>query len=250
MTLQTRGMTLPLIGAVGLMLAIWGGVANAASTPTTPDGTAIVARRAGDVRVVDEGSRSRDLQRGGSATEFALRPPDGASCPGDSQNDQWRVNTFIVPVDDDPGTLKYSVIGPTGTNQSAVWGTDFTPVLNQFTVPNDQPGKPGLIDRLRPMSYGVFQPRTLADGTYKIGVACTYFGWTADYWDTEIVITNTPSDEPAQLTWRLSSASAVAPETSSGTPSWLIIGIAAAAAIVAVVVVRVVRGRQRVGVNA
>jgi hypothetical protein len=226
--------------------------ANAATTTSTSPGPGAIAPvRSGDVRVVDDRTRSRDLERGGSATEFGLRLPDGAACPGDSQNDQWRVDTYIIPITDDPGTLQYDNIGPTGSNRSAVWGTDFTPVMNLFTIPNTVSGQPGVIDRLRPMSFGVFQPNTLPDGNYKIGVSCTYFGRTANYWDTEIVISNTPDDKPAQLTWRHASAPGADPQPSdAGTPAWVGISIALAAAAAIALAILFRQSRRRVSAGA
>ena len=56
-------------------------------------------------------------ESGGSATQFSVDLPKDSMCPGDSENDNWRLQTFIIPGDVDPGTLTYSVIGPTGPKQ-------------------------------------------------------------------------------------------------------------------------------------
>jgi hypothetical protein len=110
------------------------------------------------------------------------------------------------------------------------------PVIEGLLVRNEAAGSPANMNALPGMNFGVFVPKgTLAEGTYKVGIACTWFGATGKYWDTEIVITSSPTDEPAGLTWRLASASEVAPASSgdeSGVPwIYIAIGVAAVAAI-------------------
>lgn len=195
-----------------------------ASVPpvTAPDTSSVLAARSGDVTVVDGDHADRPLTKGGSATEFNLRLPAGAECPGDSEHDDWRVQTFIVPADVDPGTLQYTVIGPAGLHQYAIYDKYTQPIVDQNLIANDTAGSPARIDSFFPMSFAVFPPGEIPPGNYRMGVACTWFGATADYWDTELVVSETPDDQPAQLSWRLASAAADAP-TSNGhsTRSWL-----------------------------
>jgi hypothetical protein len=206
---------------------------------SAPDTSSIVAHRSGDLMLVDAGTRSQEVERGGSSSELALKTPADAQCPGDSRNDAWRVQTFVVPVADDPGALTYTVIGPGGPGQFAVYGTDYTPLVDEFTVPNDVQGQPGRIDQMRPVSFGVFEPGSLPDGTYRIGVACTYFGATADYWDTEIEVVASPTDQPAQLTWRLAGSPANAAATTDDSISpWLLLAIAGVLATAVALLVR------------
>ena len=195
--------------------------------------------RAGDLTLVDADHRGVVLQSGGSATQFTVDLPKDSTCPGDSENDNWRVQTFIVPEAADPESLQYSVIGPTGTKQYAIYDIFTSPVVDQLTVPNGEPGKPGRPSAFPPMSFAVFPPGEIPAGTYRIGVACTWFGATANFWDTEIVIAADANDAPAQLTWRLPSAP---PATLSGTapPSdfpWTVVFLVIAAAALAFVVV-------------
>jgi hypothetical protein len=204
------------------LLATIGGLpgTSAASSETIPPGAVVtvdtshvVAVRSGDVAVVDVNKRSAQVPHGGSATEFSLEPPSGAMCPGDSMNDSWRVQTFIIPAAADPGTIQYGVNGPTGEHQYSVYDKFTAPVVDYLTVPNPGPGQPGRIDMLPPMSFAVFPPGELPDGRYRIGIACTYFGKTANYWDTEILLAASAGDKPAHLVWRL----AVAPADVGGT---------------------------------
>jgi len=203
------------IAAVGIFVGATTSIGAASATvPTAPDTSAIKPVRSGDLTLVEADRRGVVMQNGGSAAKFSVDLPKGSTCPGDSESDNWRLQTFIVPGSVDPGTLEYSVIGPTGPKQYAIYDVFTAPVVDQLTVPNGGPGEPGRPTPFPPMSFAVFPPGEIPPGTYRIGVACTWFGATADYWDTEIVIAAEPKDAPAQLTWRLPSAP---PAALSGT---------------------------------
>ena len=184
-----------------------------------------------------------DRQRGAGAAQrrrwnHRLRSPVArwASCPGDSRNDQWRVQTFIVPSDIDPGALSYNSIGPEGDGLYALYGLDTNPITAVLTGPNGAPGLPGLIIGLRAASFEIFPPGTLPDGTYKVGVACTYFGDTAGFWDTLIEISRDLDDQPAEIRWETTSGatgavSGIAPEEKSNSGTVAIV----AAVVLAIV---------------
>ena len=191
----------------------------------------------GDVVIVDQYREA--LTDGSGGTTFGLELPAGASCPGDSRNDQWRVQTFIVPAEVDPGTLTYNSIGPEGSGRYALYDLDTNPVSDVLTSPNGAPGLPGLIVGLRSMSFEIFPPGTLPDGVYRVGVACTYFRDTASFWDTTIEVTRDPNDLPAELRWEVGSpptgaTSGIPDDRSSGAGSFGIIVLALAAVIAAV----------------
>jgi hypothetical protein len=210
-----RVVRLCLVSLGGVLLAAATSASAFATTvPAPPDTSSITPVRRGDLTLVEADRRGVVRESGGSATQFSVDLPKDSVCPGDSENDNWRLQTFIVPGDVDPGSLEYSVIGPTGTKQYAIYDIFTAPVVDQLTVPNGEPGLPGRPTPFPPMSFAVFPPGEIPPGTYRIGVACTYFGATANYWDTEIIIAAEPKDEPAQLTWRLPSAP---PATLSGT---------------------------------
>ena len=217
--------------AIALAVASFPGVSTARAAsiaPGTsnpaPDTSAIVAVRSGDVAIVDVFKRTVQIARGGSATEFSLEPPENAVCPGDSEHDSWRVQTFIAPAAVDPGRLDYGVVGPTGEHQYAVYDTFTAPLVDVLAVPNPGPGGSAHINEFPPMSFAVFPPGELVAGHYRIGVACTYFGKTANYWDTEIVIAAAPGDKPAQLVWHLpNQQSATAGDSHSGSRTWIVL---------------------------
>ena len=77
------------------------------------------ASRSGDAEAVQANNRLRPFTEGTHESAFSLRLPRGATCPGDSMNDDWRVQSFVVPSTDDPGALRYMVTGPEGPENDA-----------------------------------------------------------------------------------------------------------------------------------
>ena len=161
------------------------------------------ARRVGSVAVV----RSDDTnayQRGGTIGEpFSLRLPGQATCPGDSANDDWRVQTFIVPADRDPGVLAYTEVSPVFVDASEVpvaplFDGTGSPFVNQLLGANTEPGQPGRILGFPVMSFARL-PESFVAGTYRIGVSCTRFRSASQYWDTEISV----SGAGAERTWKV-----------------------------------------------
>jgi len=221
-----RGALVAIVIAVGgfpgVSAARSARVAPDTTTPA-PDTSAIVSVRSGDAAVVDVFKRTVQVPRGGSATEFSLELPENAVCPGDSEHDSWRVQTFIAPAAVDTGKLDYGVVGPTGEHQYAVYDTFTAPLVDVLTVPNPGPGQPAIIGEFPPMSFAVFPPGELVAGPYRIGVACTYFGKTANYWDTEIVIAAAPGDKPAQLVWHLSNEPSNVDDSHGGSRIWVVV---------------------------
>lgn len=189
----TRGMRrgAVLLGAMAAVMAVTSPALASVDAPVD----------AGDVVVIDGTDRSRAVGRGGSEAVFSLRLPDAATCPGDSLHDQWRVQSFMVPVDVDVTTLQYGVIGPEGEQHYALYDERTKPLVNELTRANEVAGQPGFVGDIPVFSFALFPPGTVAPGTYRIGLACTLQRKTAKFWDAEIVIESDPSDQPAQLTW-------------------------------------------------
>lgn len=211
--LLQRGLAAWLVGSVVMLLAIGPSQAQAED-----------AVDAGDLVILDiDGT---PLRNGGSATDFSLQMPSGAACPGDSMNDQWRVQSFIIPAADDIGAVEYGVVGPKGLAQRPLYELDTRRFVNQLTLPNLTTGQPGLIGGVPLMNFAPVSPGTFPPGRYRIGIACTLFKDNGPYWDTEIVIENSPDDSPAGFTWRLPEApSYEAPRDSGSLRRWLGIGL-------------------------
>ena len=202
----------------------------------TASAAAVDPVRSGDAVIVDSSDGSRQLTHGQSATQFSLRLPPGAACPGDSANDQWRVQSFMIPAADSPANLGYNVAGPDGQGQFALYAVNTTPLVDSLTNQNTSPGEPGVIPAIPPLSFAAFPPGVLPAGTYRIGIACTLSRKTANYWDTEVVITASPGDKPSQFVWRLPNVPESVNHSSQGSSRWILptgIGVVAVVAVTA-----------------
>jgi hypothetical protein len=179
----------------------------------------------GDAVIVVPAEQDRPILEGTGSTQFNLRLPNDASCPGDSANDDWRIQSFIVPDTDDPGTLSYDLTAPKGDGRYALYKANTDVYTQQLTLPNAAAGERGKIPTVGPLSFAVFPPGTLAPGRYRIGIACTYFRETAVFWDTQIDISDDTTDTPAQLAWTVVDSSPVVPPTDGGgtSPAMLVI---------------------------
>lgn len=184
--------------------------------------------RAGSATVVATGGDT--LDQGGSRTPFSLQLPDGAACPGDSANDDYRLQSFVVPAGVDPGGLTYESTKPAGDGFWALYAVTSDPYVQGLTSVALNPDDPGIIDGLPAFDFAVFPPGTLAEGVNHIGIACTLLNETVRYWDTEIVLTNTPADTPAQLTWVVAEAPARSSSSSPRLP-WVGLGVLVLAVI-------------------
>ena len=189
--------------------------------------------RVGPATVIAPGGGA--LGHGGSSTPFTLELTEGASCPGDSANEDYRLQSFVVPDGVDPAGLTYESTKPAGEGNWALYEVNSNPYVQGLTAQAPQPGDPGVIDGLPTFDFAVFPPGTLVEGVNRIGIACTLFNETVQYWDTEVVLTDDAEDEPAQLTWEAVGN----PEGSSSSNllPWAGLGVAALAVAGGVVLV-------------
>jgi hypothetical protein len=223
-----RSLILLGIAAVSVSIAGLAGDAEAAPAAAT-DG--------GDVVVVQSNAVGRELEEGGSATPYSLRLPDGASCPGDTRNDEWAFQSFMVPSDVDLSTLEFSVAGPTGPRQYALYEESTQPLTDQILVPNEQPGLPGRIPAIPPLTFSIFPPGEV-EGTYRIGIACTYLREPSIYWDTTIVVEADAADEPGGFTWRTDGTSAPTSSGDSSSFPLVAVVVGVGALVIAVLAIR------------
>ncbi len=233
-----RRLLVVALASVGPLTLGWDAAASAQGEVGAPV-------RAGDIEILDADNPTTVLTDGDSNTVFTLRLPGAATCPGDSANDQWRVQSFIVPATDDPGALTYGPIWPDGDGRYAVYQADTRPYSQVLLGQNEVAGQPGRILATPPLTMGVFPFGTLPEPAYRIGMACTLFGETAKYWDTELVMGEAPEAEPGGLSWRVATAASAAMvgsslliEDSSSLPGWpvlLVAGLFVGAASVLVV---------------
>jgi hypothetical protein len=127
-----------------------------------------------------------DPVSGNSDRQFAVGPsPLPATCPGDSANDGFAVNTFMTPVTNDPATLTYNAAGPVGAGFTQPLFDRFdSPIINKNTAPDT-----GLILSIGPARFSVFGPGGIPAGRYFIGLACTKAGVTETFWASTVEVT-------------------------------------------------------------
>jgi hypothetical protein len=146
---KSRRRLLSLSAAAAVIAAVYvlgGPTVWAASAPID----------SGSVTVVDPVVRTTEITNARSATEFSLQLPAGAACPGDSLHDQWRWQTFIIPVADDPGAIVYEVQGPSGPGQWPLFDTKTHPLVDEIVRANAAPDLPGVVPVLDALSFAVF----------------------------------------------------------------------------------------------
>jgi hypothetical protein len=224
-----RARTAPV--AVTLLL----GVASIALWPGT---AASAASRTGDATVVgpvDNQSAPTPLNRGTTTTPFSLELPKGSSCRGDSANDSYRVQSFMVPGSVDPATLQFGSAGPLPTAIGAkfrepLFDLNTNPYVNAQTANADRRGGPGPIINIPAFNFSVFKAGDVPAGLYNVGIACTKGQASARQLDTfwSVRITVTAGSGATALAWSVPGApassssagsSAVADTTGPGAQS-------------------------------
>lgn len=232
--------------AAASLLAIVGSIPALLVTGEASAAT-VVPVDSGDVIIADADDPSTALTGGDGTTAFVVRLPDGSACPGDSFNDQWRVQSFMIPANDDVGSLSYGVIGPEGEQQLALFGADeaASSFANILMPANSVAGQPGRIASTPPFSLAVAAGETISSGTYRIGIACTLFGDTDRYWDAEIEVSQASNGLPDDLSWRLSGTPVQPEERDDGALRALpvVSGVVGAVAIGGFVLSRIVLRR-------
>lgn len=228
--------------ALGLVVA----VAMATVVLGTGSTASATGENAGSVQVRDQGGGSA-LGSGKGSTEFTLQLPDGASCQGDSLNDDYRVQSFMIPAGDDPGALEFENLKPAGNGRYALYSATTSPYRQALTAPNDEPGKPGLITELPTFSFAALEGSPVEGGSYTIGIACSLDNQATRYWSTAMVVTrSTSSAGVSQFSWTASDNGASSSSSSSSSTSrfLLIAGIAVVVIVAVVLLVRRSRSPQ------
>lgn len=176
---------------------------------------------AGDVVVVDAVNMDRELEEFEGSTPFRLLLPPNATCSGDSANDDYRVQTFLVPADTDLATLRYGYRNPEGNDlYRALRSVDGELASQLMTDQNPGPNQPALILDFRlPFTFEHYPEGSLPPGRWTIGVACTEPGATVErYWDAQIELVAASDARPKGLRIRVVDAEgAVSSESSSGS---------------------------------
>jgi len=213
--------------------------ASAAASQSPPPG-----EDAGSAVVVDAVNTDRGLTEFDSTAAFRLRLPDGATCPGDSANDDYRVQTFLVPDDTDLSTLKYRSRSPDGNDlYRALRYVDGEVATQAATNQNAGPGDPALVLESRlPFTFAHFSEGSLPPGRWFLGIACTPQNWYVDkYWDVEVLLEAAPDVVPGGLLIRVMDdlGSPASSDSGSNLPALpVLIGAALAIGAIAVIAQR------------
>ncbi len=176
------------------------------ATPALADGT---LAGAADIRVPG-GATAK--QSGNSATpggDFTLRLPAGAACEGDSPNDGYRWQTYMVPSSVNPATLTFDGSGPvpnaTGASfRQPLYKPSGDAIIDQQTsAANPAPG-PGPIINIPDATLSFYTPGQVPADVYNLGIACTLGGPSAtqmkSYWNVQMTITeDAATGGPAQI---------------------------------------------------
>jgi len=181
--------------------------------------------------IVQGHDQTKELDHGNSTTEFSLRLPD-PTCPGDSANDQWKVQTFMVPVGTSVDTLRYGAAGPfdQSDNRWALFDTKTDSYSMQFTLRNPAAGSPGTIPTPPAFDFKVVAQAKVPAGDYTVGLACTLFGKTGKVWSQQITVEYIGD----QFNWRLSTAPPSVLTSSKSNSVWWVVGAIALAIVVLV----------------
>ena len=260
-----RAEPVHVVAACVAVLCLSGGAATAGATapdgtvgPAVPSGSDVgvpaipdlpdVATDAGDAVIVTPADRTTPLMEGDANAVFAVRIPAGATCPGDSANDDWRVQSFIVPAGTDLGTIQYGATRPAGEHMYALYTVEGRPYAQALLAQNPRPGLPGQILDPPPFDFHQFTPDLLPVGRYEVGVACSYYETVERYWDVELDLVEDTDVQPAQRRWIVvendgTTPTAVAGETAA--PIGSIVAITLATLVAAVIGWRVLAARRR-----
>jgi len=151
------------------------------------------------------------LNTGNSDTTFTLRLPAGATCAGDSANDGYRVQSYMVRASVNPSTLQFNAAGPTPGGLGAsfsqpLFTTASSAYVNANTANATTPPGPGPIVNIPDFNMAVFSPGDIPAGAYNLGIACTLGPASAtqmkEFWNIPITVTtNVAGGGTAQVSW-------------------------------------------------
>lgn len=200
---RARGLRRLVVMAFVVMLA----------SPMLNVSVAVADPVAGRARIVRPSSNDT-LTSGGSATEFGLKLPDGASCTRDSTHGGYRLHAYLVPESVALDTLKLDSAGPVpvpGQFRAPLYDDGGSQFINKLTADEVRPNGPGgVIQPVATFSFRVYTPTEegfpLPPGSYNIGIACTLGPPSSAsqldrYWNAVVTVVTDPGDAPGRIRW-------------------------------------------------
>lgn len=252
--MTSRSSRLPAALAAAALVVTWAVLLASAQddVPPPPDPSDVVRKE----MLVTDATGAR-LDTGGGLTPFRVELEGEDQCPGDSAHDQYRVDSYMVPIGVDPARLLYTSAGPTPPHfrtyesfQKTLHTTLAEPFAGATTAQQDEPGGPGPIRELPLFDFSVYGPDPriedwdggVPEGEYRVGIACTFANRVANLWETTIRVSEDEGDEPVGIRWEVTGPQPAALETdddaSSVRPVLAFAGVAAVLAAVALALLR------------
>jgi hypothetical protein len=213
------------------------------------------AAQSGEMGVATIRSRSGEpIEGGGSATEFTIDLPDGAECPGDSTNDEFRVGSYMLPATLSPFDVEWTGEGPEpyglgdyDSFRQPLYDDLTAGYSSKLLAENEEPGQPGQILDFPAFTFDVYEPGMIPDGRYNVGIICTYFLDVTTAWNAVIEVETDTSDAPAQIRWTIVEGSAPAESSSNDL---LLVGVVVGGVVtVAAAVFLLLRNRSTPGTD-
>lgn len=211
-----------------------------------------------DLLVIDQTGNA--LDSGGGLTLFGVELEGEDECPGDSTHDDYRVDSYMVPLDVDPTRLDFSGTGPYPTRFREF--DDFQMPLveangNRFSadLTGDavEAGGPGPIRDLPGFDFATYVPTPGIDdwdggvpaGVYRVGFACTFAGRITNLWETTIEVTDDATDEPVGMRWTVTGPQPRELESAPSDSTALTVGLGALGLAAAVAALLLRRSSRR-----
>jgi hypothetical protein len=164
------------------------------------------------------------IRTAGSATPFVIKLPTGAACPGDTAHKYYLVNSYVVPISTDPGTLTFEGGVPPG--DTTIVSTSGVPYTAQDTI--EYTGGIAPLPAFSWAGYAHHPDGRLVPGTYNVGLACANReGKATTYWNAKITVQASSTDSGG-FTWSVIGAPKA---RSGGSQAGTIIGFVIAVVI-------------------
>ncbi|MGB7050105.1 MAG: hypothetical protein WBG41_00895 [Acidimicrobiales bacterium] len=211
-----RGPIIAVLAAASACVSAAALLGAAAVVASSPADAAVVTNRQA---IVQPGTLT-PLRGGGSATPYGIALPAGASCPGDTAHDQYRVYSYLIPAGVALSSVSYKGDLPHRYYGFIAYGAYFGAV-NTAEGTGQIIGIPPAFTFSRLTPSELFNGGTTSSATWEGGIACVNpHGVATDAWNTQFRFVRDAKD-PGGFRWTAEDAGSV---SSGGGNSWLWIG--------------------------